>query len=208
MGKDIKYSALTLLSSKINVGIIGAGRAGIIKAKHFINKGVHVHILAKEKREEITELIKNSYVKLEINKYYKDFILDKHIIIIAVDDEKVAQEIRNDCNELYKIFIDSTNFKEGSAIVPVQRETNNLVIAVNSKGGNPKGSILVANKIKDKVIELDSFIEFTTKIRNEVKNRKDIKKDVLNFIYDDDFIFFFNKNKAEDVLRLFYGKIF
>lgn len=206
MSSKIKYSTVSLLSDKINVGIIGAGRAGLIKARHFINQGVHVHILAKEESREVAELIKDSNAVLELNEYYRDFILDKHLIVIAVDDKRVAELIRVHCNELSKIFIDSTSFKDGLAVVPVQRETKSLVVSVNSKEGNPKGSIFIADRIKKSILEYDRFIEFTTLVRNEVKGKEKIRNSVLSFIFSDDFIYFFNKKKGRIVLELFYGK--
>ena len=206
MSSKIKYSTVSLLSDKINVGIIGAGRAGLIKARHFINQGVHVHILAKEESREVAELIKGSNAVLELNEYYRDFILDKHLIVIAVDDKRVAELIRVHCNELSKIFIDSTSFKDGLAVVPVQRETKSLVVSVNSKEGNPKGSIFIADRIKKSILEYDRFIEFTTLVRNEVKGKEKIRNSVLSFIFSDDFIYFFNKKKGRIVLKLFYGK--
>ena len=206
MGSRLKYSTVSLLAEKINIGIIGAGKAGLIKARHFINQGVHVHILSKEESRQISELVKNNNAILEVNEYYRDFILDKHLIIIAVDDKRVAEIIRVHCNELSKIFIDATNFKYGLAIVPIQRETRNLVASVNLKEVNPKGAIFIADRIKRLILEYDRFIEFTTLVRKEVKNKEKIKLSVLEFIYCEDFIFFFNKNKEKKVLELFYGK--
>ena len=47
------------------------------------------------------------YEKFSISKeeYSEDFIKDKHLIIIAVDNEETKVRIRKDCNKYFKIYI-------------------------------------------------------------------------------------------------------
>ena len=45
----IDYSSIALLSKKLRVGIIGAGKGGLIKAKHFLKQNSQVFILTKDK---------------------------------------------------------------------------------------------------------------------------------------------------------------
>lgn len=207
-GDRIDYTFLSLLSHKINVGVIGLGKAGIIKAKHFLKENVRVSIIAKEIDEEVIDSLKSfDKFKVECREYEKDFILDKHLIIIAVNDDGVRNRIKEDCDSLYKIYIDCTNFKEGMAVVPVQRETNSIVFGVNTRGGNPKASVMVANKALENLKCYDGFIELTTYYRNKFKEIPHLKEDALKFLFCDDFYFFFKKGKAEKVMKLFYEEV-
>lgn len=198
----IDYSSIAFLSKKLRVGIIGAGKGGLIKAKHFLKQNSQVFILTKDKISQ--EGIEKATI---INKEYdRNFILDKHIIIIAVKDETLRNKIKEQCEEIYKIYIDASNFKEGMGVLPVQRESENLVFTLNTKGGNPKASVFISNKIKEELKKYDDFLEFTTIVRNELKENNKLKDEVLNFIFNDDFIFFFNKGKGNIILKMFYDK--
>jgi len=137
----IDYSSIAFLSKKLRVGIIGAGNGGLIKARHFLKQNSQVFILTKDKIS--SEGIEKATI---INKEYdRNFILDKHIIIIAVKDETLRNKIKEQCEEIYKIYIDASNFKEGMGVLPVQRESKNLVFTLNTKGGNPKASVFISN---------------------------------------------------------------
>lgn len=198
----IDYSSIAFLSKKLRVGIIGAGKGGLIKAKHFLKQNSQVFILTKDKISK--EGIEKATI---INKEYdRSFILDKHIIIIAVKNETLRNKIKEQCEEIYKIYIDASNFKEGMGVLPVQRESENLVFTINTKGGNPKASVFISNKIKEELKKYDDFVEFTTIVRNELKENNKLKDEVLNFIFNDDFIFFFNKGKGNIILKMFYDK--
>lgn len=198
----IDYSSIALISKKLRVGVIGAGKGGVIKAKHFLKQNSQVFILTKDKISQ--EGIEKATI---INKEYdRSFILDKHIIIIAVKNKSLRNKIKEHCEEIYKIYIDASNFKEGMGVLPVQRESENLVFTLNTKGGNPKASVFISNKIKEELKKYDDFVEFTTIVRNELKENNKLKDEVLNFIFNDDFIFFFNKGKGNIILKMFYDK--
>lgn len=199
----VDLSLISLISNKLRIGIVGAGVGGYIKAKHFIGQGSYIEVLTKEVSKEFLTL-KSKNLKIINGEYKKEFILDKHIIIIAVNDKETEEKIKKDCDELYKIYIDSTSFKEGLAALPVQRSLKNIVLGINTTGGNPKGAVMLANKATYELEKYDDFIGFITLVRNSVKDRDDIKSQVLNFIVEDDFFFFFQQGKAKQVLRLFF----
>lgn len=186
--KDQEYSMISLFSNKINVGVIGFGKGALIKAKHFISLGSNVLAIAKDE-------------------YSLAFIRDKHIILIAVDDDKLRTKIKEDCEKHFKIYIDCSNFRDGMGVVPSQRESKNIVFAVNTRNGNPKGSVFLGDILINELIKYDDYIEFTTSIRNKIKNRYDIKKEVLDFIFSEDFQFFFKKGRGIDILKIFYNEV-
>lgn len=201
--REIEYTYLALMPKKLRVGIIGGGKAGLIKAKNFIKKGCYVEILSKTFLEELIN-IENNNIVLNRKAYNKDFIKDKHIIILALNDEKIRKEIIRHCEEEFKIFIDCSNFKDGMAVVPVQRETSNISFALNTKIGNPKGAVIVAEAAIKTLKEYNSFIEYSGLIRNKVKKLEQYKKEIIDFISTEDFKFIWEKDKGKLVLRMFF----
>lgn len=190
----IDYSMISCISSRLRVGVVGYGRAGMIKAKHFIELGAYVEVISKDSCDNDNVIIRE---------YDKTFILDKHLIIIAVDDATTRDRIKEDCDRYYKIYIDCTSFREGMAVVPMQYSCGSITCAINTNGGNPRASVFLMNKIKDQFSEYNEYIQVTTYIRNRVKSYN-YKEQVLDFIFSEDFYFFIENNKWKQILSMFY----
>ena len=200
---ELNYAPITLFGEKLKIGVIGAGRGALIKVRNFYNKGSNIEVLSLDFLEEFYTFNKDK-VKLIKGNYNRNFILDKHLIIIAVDDETVINEIKSDCENLYKIYINSSSFKEGMGVIPVSRESEFITVAVNTKVGNPRGAVMVAESITKSLEGFDKYINLTGKIRNCLNIEKEIKDDLLKFINCSDCKFFYDKNKILEVFKLFY----
>lgn len=199
---EIEYSFISFFSRKLRIGVIGGGKAGSIKIKHFVNNKCYVEVLSNEFSQDILELShKNNNIKLINRKFNFEFLKDKHIIIIALEDKIIKNNIKKYCDDNYKIYIDSTDFKEGMAVVPTERSTRTMNFALNTKGGNPKGSVWVSNRINEKLMEFDDFIEFTTIIRNKAKGIPKYKNEIINFIFSDEFKNFFEREQAIESMK-------
>ena len=201
---ELSYAPITFFGEKLKIGVIGAGRGALIKVRNFYNKGSNIEVLALDFLEDFYKFNRDK-VKLIKGKYNKDFILDKHIIIIAIDNNDVINEIKDDCKKLCKIYINSSNFKYGMGVIPVTRESEFITVAVNTKVGNPRGSVMVAESITESLGEFDEYIRLTGEIRNCLFLDKEIKDDLLKFINSSDCKFFYSKNKILEVFRLFYN---
>lgn len=202
---ELSYAPITLFGEKLKIGVIGAGRGALIKVRNFYNKGSNIEVLALDFLEDFYKFNRDK-VKLIKGKYNKDFILDKHIIIIAIDNNDVINEIKDDCKKLCKIYINSSNFKDGMGVIPVTRESEFITVAVNTKVGNPRGSVMVAESITESLGEFDEYIRLTGEIRNCLFLDKEIKDDLLKFINSSDCKFFYDKNKIFEVFKLFYDE--
>ena len=77
----LEYMPINLFSNKLSVGIIGGGRGAFIKAKTLQANGAKVEALSLEFINEFSEL----EIKCIKGSYDKKFILDKHLIIIAIN---------------------------------------------------------------------------------------------------------------------------
>lgn len=200
---DLNYTYILLMSKKLKVGIIGGGRAAVIKAKSFVDKGCYVEVISKSFNENLIN-IQDKNLKLVYGDYKKEFIKDKHIIVIAINDDKLIERIEKHCNDETKIYVNATNFKKGIAIIPVQRESKSLNIAISTKMGNPKGSLLVAKEALNILKRYDDFIEYSSKIRNNAKKIEEYKKDIIDFVCTEDFKYIYNKKKDKLVLKMFF----
>lgn len=199
----IEYTFLSLISNKVNVLIVGGGRAALIKARTFLSKGCNVSVLAKDFVDEFNGLNNKKNVTIIKGEYDSNHIDKHHLVIIATNCGRLNDEIRKDCDKIYKLYIDCTKPKDGLCITPCQRNSKNIYFGINTKAGSPKTSVYVADKVKQYLGKYDSFVEFTSFIRNRVKN-SDKKQEIMNFVCDDDFYFFFEKGKHKDVFSMFY----
>lgn len=206
--EGIDYSYISLISSKLRVGIIGAGKAGTIKAKHFINYKCYVEVLSHNFDEEMIELSKTSGGRLKlINEAFNyEFLKTKHLIIIALDDKMLKNKIKKYCDENCKIYIDSSNFIDGMGVIPIQKNTENINFALNTRHGNPGGAVLLSNKVKDILEVYDNFIGFIGRIRNNARELPEYKEEILKFISNDDFKKIFDDGKSESALRVKFSK--
>lgn len=206
--QGIDYSYISFISQKLRVGIVGGGKAGEIKAKHFVKNECYVEVLSKTFSKGIIELEKYSqkFLKLINEEFNCKFIHDKHLIIIAVDDENLKKEIKKYCNDNYKIYIDSSDFSQGMGVIPVQRNTKNVSFALNTKYGNPKGAVFLSNKVESLIGEYDNFMEFIGNIRTKAKVMKEYKDDIIEFVARDEFKKAFDQGKSEEELRLNFPK--
>ena len=206
--EEIDYSYISLISSKVRVGIIGGGKAGAIKTKHFVNNKCYVYVLSKTFNEEIIELSKTSMERLKLinEEFSYEFLKDKHLIIIALDDKILKDKIKKYCDDNCKIYIDSSNFADGMGVIPIQRNTENITFALNTRYGNPKGAVLISDKVKNLLEEYDHFIGYIGKIRNRAKEFPEHKNEILRFIGNDGFKKFFDEGKSESVLRINFPK--
>ena len=206
--EEIIYSYISLFSSKLRVGIIGGGKAGTIKAKHFANNKCYVEVLSKTFSDDIIGISEDSKgnIKLINEEFSYEFLKDKHLIIIAVDDKTLKNKIKKYCDKNYKIYVDSSNFTEGMGVIPIQKNTENITFALNTKYGNPKGAVLASNKVKDLLESYDDFIGFIGKIRNRAKEIPEYKNEILKLIGTDDFKKLFDEGKSESVLRINFPK--
>lgn len=206
--EEIDYSYIALISKKLRVGIIGGGKAGAIKARHFVKNKCYVEILSKTFNEEIIELSKNEHERLKLinSEFSYEFLRDKHLIIIALGDEFLKNKVKNYCDENYKLYIDSSRFIDGMGSVPIQKNTENITFALNTKYGNPKGTVLLSDKVKNLLEKYDDFISFTGKIRNKVRELPAYKNDIITFVNGEDFIKSFDEGKGEKLLRTNFPK--
>ena len=205
--EEIDYTYISFMSQKIRIGVIGGGKGGQIKTRHFVNNKCRVYVLAKNFSDELIELSKENseYLTLIDEEFNIEFLKDKHIVVIASSDRELNNLIRKYCEENYKIYIDATDFIKGMGVIPAERSSRTMNFALNTKKGNPKGAVLMCNKIKNYISAYDDFIELTGRIRNNAKEFEEYKKDILSYIYSSEFEESYKQGTYEDALKKRYS---
>ncbi|AFS79463.1 precorrin-2 dehydrogenase SirC [Gottschalkia acidurici 9a] len=191
----LDYALISLISSKIKVIIIGGGKGGYIKAKSFLQRGCSVYVLSKEFDEKFKNLRYSKNIIFINESYKKDYIKDKHIVIISTNNPELNNIIKQDCEENYKLYLMSSDFKEGLFVTPTQRDTRSISIAINTKVGSPKTSVFLAEKMIKDLSEYDDFVMYVGEVRKMVKEKANDKKltlEIMEFLNTDDFYFFIN----------------
>lgn len=201
--ENIEYTYLSIISKKLRVGIIGGGKASYIKAKSFLSKGCIVEVLSLDFIEEFYNL---SNIILIKECYNKRFIKDKHLIIIATSNNEKNIEIKKDCDDEFKLYILASNFSEGMIVTPVQKEVNNISFAINTKYANPRGALMLANKIVNLLEDYDAFIWYSSYVREQAKLLKENKKEIIDFVCSEDFYYIYKKGKEKIILEMFFGR--
>lgn len=196
--------SLNLISNKLKVHIVGGGRASYIKAKGLLEKGCLVHILSKDFSDDILKLKKENLI-LEEGEYYKEFIKNCHLVIIAVQDEILCKKICDDCEEEYKVYINASNFREGVGIIPYSKSYKNLSFSIGSKIGSPKVTREIGRDIEKIVEENDEYSIIVGNIRRKAKKEKR-KEEIIEFVSGELFKKAFFCGEGCAILNKTFGK--
>ncbi|MDU1322298.1 NAD(P)-dependent oxidoreductase [Clostridium sporogenes] len=199
-----KYNFIALKSRRIRILIVGGGRAAFIKGKAFLDRGCSLYILAPKFSEDVLNLKTYNNVEFIKNNYDEKYILDKHLVVIATEDEEVNNEIRNNCDALSKLYIDCSDKDKSLCFNSFQRESKTMFLALNNKIGCPKATSFIGEKIKKDLEKYDNYIEYVTKVRSIAKNNP-MKAEIIDFICSNDFHFFFEKGYGNLILSMFFG---
>lgn len=199
---------ITLLSNKINVGIVGGGRAGIIKGKTLAERGCNVTILSKEFKIEFKEKffeLENLGVELIKGTFNDEFLTDKHLVVLALPNEEKdrKEDAINYCLRHAKLFIDCSSYELGNVMLPAQGETREITFGISTKGGNPKVAVKLREKIRKDLEQYDEFLKFVRPWRKYIKNLHRNKSDLLEFISTEDFLFMWEKGQGNNIIEMF-----
>ncbi len=202
------YSYIGLMSKRINIGIIGGGRAAYIKASHFLKDNCKVEIMSLEFSDDVKNLKKEYIYTLKLIKkeFSVDFLKNKHIIIAAVNDEGIIKEVERFCCQNYRIFINCVDHQQGMGIIPFQIKGDNIIACVNSVSANPKGTIMIGREVKKIVNKYDDFIGFASIVRNRAKTISKYKKTIMDIIGRKEFEEYYNKGMAEEYLKRYLNE--
>lgn len=201
-----QYNLIALKSNKTRILIIGGGKAAYIKLTSFLNRGCNVFLVSTNISDNIRKLIERHNVHYIEDKFHEKYIIDKHLVVIATDDEQLNCFIRKKCDDLYKLYIDCSDNRKSICFNSFQRETNTMFFSLNSKKACPNVTTFLGGKIKKQLESYDDYIEYVSNLRKNLR-KHDSKNEIMDFLCSDDFYFFFKKGYGNMVLNMFYGGI-
>lgn len=197
---------INIISSKFRVKVIGGGKAAFIKVKGLIEKGCYVHILSKEFSKEILE-INSERLKIEKGTYYKKFIKNCHLVIIAINDETLLNNICRDCEEEYKLYLNATDYKDGMVSIPYSRCYENLSFSISSKLGSPRVTRAIGKEVECIIEKNDAYSIKIAKIREQAK-KYESKDEIIRVISCDEFKkAFLEKREYQYLINAFGEKL-
>ena len=197
MQNDIAYNNSSLENENVNklfpiflklenlrVLLIGAGNVGLEKLQAIINNApkTKVKVIAKEISEAFAELA-NQFSTIEIipAEYIASFLDDCDIVISAVNDLQLSEQIRNDAKQKGKLINaadkpELCDFYLGSIVTK-----GNLKLAISTNGKSPT----VAKRLKEIFNELlpgelDEVLNNIQQIREKLKGDFQNKVQQLN----------------------------
>ena len=121
--ENLNHFFLSINSDKLKVLIVGGGKAGYIKCKSFLTKGAEVKVIALDICEEILSLKHFEKLSVEKTTYSKKMLMSYHLVVIATNDKILNHNIKMDCDELCKLYINASNIKESMCITPTMGES-------------------------------------------------------------------------------------
>ncbi|PIE34741.1 hypothetical protein CSA56_06900 [candidate division KSB3 bacterium] len=190
---SMSYIPLSLLAEKINVLIIGGGKAAFIKTTTFIKRGCRVTIVTKDVCDELTSLDSDCMTLIHAA-YDSSCLSGFHLVVIATDDDILNQQIREDCEQTDTLYLTCSDYRQGHFVVPVMQETEQAVLALHTKSGSPRTTLFLAEKLRNTLRKYDRFIEFACDIRQQLKDRDD-KDEIMNTVNSDEFFDMFMQGK-------------
>ena len=170
----------------LHVLLIGAGNVGLEKLQTITNNApkTKVKVVAKEISEAFAELA-NQFSTIEIitAEYDSSFLDDCDIVISAVNDLQLSEQIRNDAKQKGKLINaadkpDLCDFYLGSIVTK-----GNLKLAISTNGKSPT----IAKRLKEIFNELlpeelDEVLNNIQQIREKLKGDFQNKVQQLNEI--------------------------
>ncbi len=183
MPHDSTFLCLSLRAENIRALIVGGGRAALIKARTFIERGCRVTILAPSVREEFAQFAPDC-VEIRLASYDAAALAGHHLVVIATDDEAVNAQIQRDCEARDKLYLMCGDAQQGLFVTPVMRETEQAMIAVHTKAGSPRSALFLAEKLAERARQYDAFIAWIADIRQQIKGRGD-KDEIMRALNSD-----------------------
>jgi len=203
-GGRIDYATLSLLSNKISVLIIGGGRAGYIKTKSLLKKGMSVTLVSENLNTDFDTLPHKDRFRY-IKGVYKEGLVDKfHLVVIATGNKDDHESIGRECNSKSKLYIDCKDFKDGNVSIPVNGDTQSVHFSIQTREGSPKTSKFISKIVSDHMEKYDEYIDFSVNLRNMLKNDPQ-KNEIIDFVSTRDFMEMYKAHKAITILKTFYG---
>ncbi len=168
---------------QLEVLIVGGGNVGLEKLSFLLKSSpnANVQLVAPEINEEILELVKKYQVKLIKENFTNSFLENKHIVIVATDNEALNIEIYNECKRrnLLVNLADNPSYCDfylGGIVTK-----GNVKVAISTNGKSPTTAKRLRQFFEEVIPEnIDDLVQNLNTYRKSIKGNFEKKVSTLN----------------------------
>jgi precorrin-2 dehydrogenase/sirohydrochlorin ferrochelatase len=168
---------------QLEVLIVGGGKVGLEKLSFLLKSSpnANVQLVAPEINDEILQLTKTCQVKLVKENFTNSFLENKHIVIVATDDESKNIEIYNECKSrnLLVNLADNPSYCDfylGGIVTK-----GNVKIAISTNGKSPTTAKRLRQFFEEVIPEnIDDLVQNLNRYRKSIKGNFEEKVSTLN----------------------------
>jgi len=168
---------------QLEVLIVGGGNVGLEKLSFLLKSSpnANVQLVAPEINEEILELVKKYQVKLIKENFTDSFLENKHIVIVATDNEALNIEIYNECKRrnLLVNLADNPSYCDfylGGIVTK-----GNVKVAISTNGKSPTTAKRLRQFFEEVIPEnIDDLVQNLNTYRKSIKGNFEKKVSTLN----------------------------
>lgn len=174
---------LWIEATKLKVLIFGGGSVGTRRAKFFASAGASVRVIAKEVSGELASLGVET-IRADLYNYDPtEDIKWADIVVIAVDDKRLARALYEKAESLGALVNDATDAERTHVVVPYERRVGGLRVAVTSEGAAGTPARLSLDVIEECINKswIPRFYEIYSQLKKEAKKEIPDAKTRLRF---------------------------
>ncbi|MEM9546878.1 MAG: bifunctional precorrin-2 dehydrogenase/sirohydrochlorin ferrochelatase [Bacteroidota bacterium] len=172
-----------LKTSRLNILIVGGGYVALEKLSFLLKSSfdANVEMVATFFRDETSKLAAEYKIPMSVGKYAEEFLNEKHIVIVATDDEEVNLTAYNDCRKRNILVNVADNpplcdFYMGGIVTK-----GNVKIAISTNGKSPTTAKRLRQFFEDVIPEkIDDMVQNLNEYRKTIKGDFERKVEVLN----------------------------
>ena len=150
-----KFFPVSIDLNDKNILVIGAGKIALRKVETLMSYNCNILVITKDILEEkFLELEKNNKIKIFKNQEFEEkFLQDIFLVVVATDNEVLNKNISQLCISKNILVNNITSKDDMNVRFASIYEKDDIQIAI-SASGNPKKTIVIKNKIKNKIKDI------------------------------------------------------
>jgi len=154
--------------------LIGAGDIATRKLEKLLDFTTNITILSPIINEKIKELAKKHNLEIKSTKYKTGDIKAYDIVIVAIDDIKLQEEIYNECKK-EKVLCNCVDLlKCCDFIFPSYIQEGDLTVSISTNGSSPAFTKEFKNYLKSKIPkDIDVFLKQMKNLRVSMPKGKE-----------------------------------
>ncbi len=157
---------------QLEVLIVGGGNVGLEKLSFLLKSSPHanVQLVAPEINREILELAKKHQVNLYNESFDNTFLENKHLVIVATDNEAINIEIYNECKRRNLLVNLADNPKYCDFYLGGIVTKGNVKIAISTNGKSPTTAKRLRQFFEEVIPEnIDDLVKNLNRYRKSIK---------------------------------------